>query len=34
VPAKLKIATEAIPLANVEDSWNKAGGKARTVFIV
>jgi NADPH:quinone reductase-like Zn-dependent oxidoreductase len=33
VPAKLQIKTEIVPLANVEESWNKDFGHARAVFI-
>ena len=34
VPGKLKIETEAVPLANVEDAWNKESGDSRVVFIM
>ncbi len=34
VPAKLKIQTEVVPLANVENAWNKNTGNSRLVFIV
>ena len=33
VPAKLRIETEAVPLAQVEETWNKASGKTRIVFV-
>lgn len=31
---KLKIETEAVPLAKVEETWNKVSGKSRIVFVV
>lgn len=35
VPGKLKIATKVVPLAEVEDTWNKdSGGNSRVVFVV
>jgi NADPH:quinone reductase-like Zn-dependent oxidoreductase len=34
VPGKLKIQTEVVPLANVEDAWNKNTGNSRMVFVV
>jgi NADPH:quinone reductase-like Zn-dependent oxidoreductase len=34
VPGKLKIQTEVVPLANVEDAWNKNTGNSRLVFVV
>jgi NADPH:quinone reductase-like Zn-dependent oxidoreductase len=34
VRGKLKIETEAVPLANVEETWNKDCGNSRVVFIV
>jgi len=34
VPGKLQIETETVPLANVEENWNKGGGRARVVFVV
>jgi NADPH:quinone reductase-like Zn-dependent oxidoreductase len=34
VPGKLKIQTEVVPLANVEDAWNKNTGSSRLVFVV
>jgi NADPH:quinone reductase-like Zn-dependent oxidoreductase len=34
VPAKLQIQTEIVPLAKVEETWNKASGKSRVVFVV
>jgi NADPH:quinone reductase-like Zn-dependent oxidoreductase len=33
VPAKLQIKTEAMPLAKVEETWNRESGKSRIVFI-
>ena len=33
-PAGLKIATQVVPLANVEDVWEKASGKPRVVFTI
>jgi len=34
VRGKLKIETEAVPLANVEETWNKDSGNSRIVFVV
>jgi NADPH:quinone reductase-like Zn-dependent oxidoreductase len=34
VPGKLKIETQAVPLANVEETWNKETGRSRVVFFV
>ena len=34
VPGKLKIETEAVPLAKVEEYWNKDNGRSRVVFVV
>jgi NADPH:quinone reductase-like Zn-dependent oxidoreductase len=34
VRGKLKIKTEAVPLANVEETWNKDRGNPRVVFVV
>jgi len=34
VPGKLKIETEAVPLANVEETWGKDSGNSRVVFVV
>ena len=34
VPGKLQIKTETVPLANIEQTWNKNGGKSRFVFVV
>jgi NADPH:quinone reductase-like Zn-dependent oxidoreductase len=34
VPAKLKIKTEAVPLAKVEETWNRESGDSRVVFVV
>ena|SRR5579863_3646317 len=34
VPGKLKIETKVVPLADVEDTWNKDSGTSRVVFIV
>ena len=34
VPGKLKIETEAVPLANVEETWSKDSGNSRVVFVV
>jgi NADPH:quinone reductase-like Zn-dependent oxidoreductase len=34
VPGKLKIETKAVPLAEVEDTWNKDSGASRVVFAV
>jgi NADPH:quinone reductase-like Zn-dependent oxidoreductase len=33
-PGKLKIETEVVPLAEVEDTWNKDSGTSRVVFVV
>ena len=33
VPAKLKIKTEIVPLAKVEETWNKDSGRSRVVFV-
>lgn len=33
-PAKLKIETKAVPLAEVNDAWNKDHGSSRVVFVV
>jgi NADPH:quinone reductase-like Zn-dependent oxidoreductase len=33
-PAKLKIRTEIVPLANVEETWNKDSGRSRVVFVM
>ena len=33
IPGKLKIQTEAVPLARVEEMWNKDSGKSRIVFV-
>jgi len=33
VPAGLKIKTEAVPLAKVEETWNRDAGKSRIVFV-
>ena len=33
VPAKLKIETEVVPLAGVEEAWNKDSGASRVVFV-
>jgi hypothetical protein len=33
VPAKLQIATNAVPLAAIEETWN-APTKARVVFVI
>jgi NADPH:quinone reductase-like Zn-dependent oxidoreductase len=33
-PADLKIATMVVPLASVEEVWNKAAGKPRVVFTI
>jgi hypothetical protein len=33
-PAGLKVATRLIPLAKVEDVWDKATGKPRIVFTI
>jgi NADPH:quinone reductase-like Zn-dependent oxidoreductase len=34
VPAKLKIKTETVPLAKVEETWNKDSGHSRVVFVM
>jgi hypothetical protein len=34
VPAKLQIKTQTVPLALVEETWNKDAGKSRVVFVV
>jgi NADPH:quinone reductase-like Zn-dependent oxidoreductase len=34
VPGKLKIETKVVPLAEVEDTWNKDSGNSRVVFVV
>ena len=34
VPGKLKIETNVVPLADVEDTWNKESGTSRFVFAV
>lgn len=34
IPAKLKIKTELVPLADVEAAWDRDSGKSRIVFIV
>ena len=34
VPGKLKIETKVVPLAEVEDTWNKDSGPSRVVFVV
>ena len=34
VPGKLKIETETVPLAKVEDTWNKNSGDSRVVFVM
>jgi NADPH:quinone reductase-like Zn-dependent oxidoreductase len=34
VPSRLQIETEAVPLASVEENWNREGGRSRVVFIV
>jgi NADPH:quinone reductase-like Zn-dependent oxidoreductase len=33
-PARLKIATQVVPLSDVEDVWEKASGKPRVVFAI
>jgi NADPH:quinone reductase-like Zn-dependent oxidoreductase len=33
-PGKLKIETEVVPLANVEETWNRESGHSRVVFAV
>jgi NADPH:quinone reductase-like Zn-dependent oxidoreductase len=34
IPGKLQIKTEAVPLADIEQTWNKNGGKSRFVFVI
>ena len=34
VPANLKIKTEIVPLAKVEETWNKESGRSRIVFVM
>jgi NADPH:quinone reductase-like Zn-dependent oxidoreductase len=34
IPGKLKIDTEAVPLANVEETWSKDSRNSRVVFVV
>src|SRR4029077_16810183 len=34
VPANLKIKTEIVPLAKVEETWNKESGRSRVVFVM
>jgi NADPH:quinone reductase-like Zn-dependent oxidoreductase len=34
VAGRLKIETKAVPLSDVEDTWNKDGGNPRVVFVV
>ena len=34
VPAGLKIKTEIVPLAKVEETWNKDSGRSRIVFVM
>jgi len=34
VPGKLKIETKVVPLAAVEETWNKDSGSSRVVFVV
>jgi len=34
VPGRLKIETKAVPLADVEETWNKETGNSRVVFVV
>jgi NADPH:quinone reductase-like Zn-dependent oxidoreductase len=34
VPGKLQIKTETVPLANIEQTWDKNGGNSRFVFVV
>jgi NADPH:quinone reductase-like Zn-dependent oxidoreductase len=34
VPAKLQIKTEIVPLAKVEETWNKDAGRSRVVFVL
>jgi NADPH:quinone reductase-like Zn-dependent oxidoreductase len=34
IPAKLQIQTEAVPLAKVGETWNKASGRSRIVFVI
>jgi len=33
-PGKLQIETETVPLADVEENWNKDSGRSRVVFVV
>jgi NADPH:quinone reductase-like Zn-dependent oxidoreductase len=33
VPGKLQIKTESVPLADIEQTWNKDAGKSRFVFV-
>jgi NADPH:quinone reductase-like Zn-dependent oxidoreductase len=33
-PGKLKVETKVVPLADVEDAWNKESGTSRVVFAV
>jgi NADPH:quinone reductase-like Zn-dependent oxidoreductase len=33
IPGKLQIKTQAVPLADIEQTWNKNGGKSRFVFV-
>jgi NADPH:quinone reductase-like Zn-dependent oxidoreductase len=33
-PARLQIATRVVPLSQVEETWEKAGGKPRVVFAI
>jgi len=33
-PAKLEIVTRVVPLAQVEETWEKAEGKPRVVFVI
>jgi NADPH:quinone reductase-like Zn-dependent oxidoreductase len=34
VPGKLKIETTSVPLSEVEETWNKASGNSRVVFVM
>ena len=34
VPANLKIKTEIVPLAKVEETWNRESGRSRVVFVM
>ena len=34
VPAKLKIETKVVPLADVENTWNNDSGASRVAFVV